>query len=342
MNYVALLGAGFSRNWGGWLASEVFEYLLGCPEVIENRRLQELLWRHQTKGGFENALSELQTEARRAGRSDDHALHSLQQAIQSMFNAMNSAFLSVRAGQLVNESGELDIHPAVRNFLIRFDAIFTLNQDTFLEHYYLPYSARTHTEKRKHAELPGVTHRRIPRPDRLGDSSWAEDEWIPCSASDFEVTSDCQPVFKLHGSSNWKASGGGDLLILGGAKAYEIKLHPILQRYHSEFEKSLQQPNTRLMVIGYGFRDEHINKVIEDAVNTHGLQMFVIDPTGSSLVDQFRQTPATAPIQVPLNPQHWFAKSLIGASRRSLHETFGSDVIERNKVMRFFEGGRPQ
>jgi hypothetical protein len=25
-----LTGAGFSRNWGGWLADEAFEYLLGC------------------------------------------------------------------------------------------------------------------------------------------------------------------------------------------------------------------------------------------------------------------------------------------------------------------------
>lgn len=338
MNYVALLGAGFSRNWGGWLANEVFEYLLGCPEVIGNRRLQELLWRHQPKGGFENALSELQAEAKRAEPSDKQALQSLQQAIQGMFETMNAAFLNVPAGQLINESGARDIHPPVRDFLVRFDAIFTLNQDTFLEHYYLAYSERTHAEKRKRAELPGVKHRHIPRPGRLDNPSWAEDEWMPCSNADFQIASDRQPVFKLHGSSNWKAAGGGDLLVLGGAKAHEIQLHPILQRYHAEFERCLQQPHTRLMVIGYGFRDEHINKVIETAVHTHGLQMFVIDPAGSNLVDQFRQTPVHAPIQVPLDPDHWFAKALIGASRRSLHETFGTDVIERNKVMRFFDG----
>jgi hypothetical protein len=32
-NYL-LTGAGFSRNWDGWLADEAFEYLLGCSEVI--------------------------------------------------------------------------------------------------------------------------------------------------------------------------------------------------------------------------------------------------------------------------------------------------------------------
>ena len=58
MNYALLLGAGFSRNWGGWLADEAFEYLLGCRQI--NMPLRELLISHKRKGGFEAALAELQ------------------------------------------------------------------------------------------------------------------------------------------------------------------------------------------------------------------------------------------------------------------------------------------
>lgn len=47
-----LLDAGFSRNSGGWLASEAFEYLPGCPEVCASGELRALLWRHQATGGF--------------------------------------------------------------------------------------------------------------------------------------------------------------------------------------------------------------------------------------------------------------------------------------------------
>jgi hypothetical protein len=36
---ILLTGAGFSRNWGGWLADEVFDYLLGCPEMNEDIRI---------------------------------------------------------------------------------------------------------------------------------------------------------------------------------------------------------------------------------------------------------------------------------------------------------------
>jgi hypothetical protein len=58
MRYLLLTGAGFSRNWGGWLADEAFEYLLGCAEITPFIRSQ--LWK--TKGlklGFEDTLREL-------------------------------------------------------------------------------------------------------------------------------------------------------------------------------------------------------------------------------------------------------------------------------------------
>jgi hypothetical protein len=60
MHYYLLTGAGFSANWGGWVAAEAFEYLLGCPEILADDRLRDLLWEYQLKGGFEDALAELQ------------------------------------------------------------------------------------------------------------------------------------------------------------------------------------------------------------------------------------------------------------------------------------------
>ena len=51
MNFVLLLGAGFTRNWGGWLASEVFEYLLGSPEIDDN--LCRLLLHYKRERGWQ-------------------------------------------------------------------------------------------------------------------------------------------------------------------------------------------------------------------------------------------------------------------------------------------------
>jgi hypothetical protein len=59
MPYYLLTGAGFSRNWGGWLANEAFEYLLGSPEIDDY--LRSILWQTKLSGeGFEGALSAVQ------------------------------------------------------------------------------------------------------------------------------------------------------------------------------------------------------------------------------------------------------------------------------------------
>src|ERR1700738_524584 len=55
MTHIVLTGAGFSRNWGGMLASDVFTYLLGCNELDEE--LRRLLWRDRS---FEDVLAALQ------------------------------------------------------------------------------------------------------------------------------------------------------------------------------------------------------------------------------------------------------------------------------------------
>src|SRR5262245_52500715 len=92
MPHILLTGAGFSRNWGGWLADEAFEYLLGCSRVSS-----ELLWRYKGNGGFEAALSELQLESGKAGRSVAllNEFTDFDAAVRGMFADMNEAFARI-------------------------------------------------------------------------------------------------------------------------------------------------------------------------------------------------------------------------------------------------------
>jgi hypothetical protein len=164
MANLLLLGAGFSRNWGGWLATEAFEYLLGCPEVASNPSLASLLWRHQPQGGFEAALAELQLNYSRDPRSGEAALMGLQAAVSRMFDDMNGALMETTGWEFQNH-----IERTVGTFLTRFDAIFTLNQDVLLEHYYMNDNiALTGKKKWAGAQLPGM--RRVPaqEPDQHG------------------------------------------------------------------------------------------------------------------------------------------------------------------------------
>lgn len=325
-----LLGAGFSRNWGGWLATEAFEYLLGCPEVARDPSLGQLLWRHQPQGGFESALAELQLAYSRDPRSNEAALMGLQSAVTRMFADMNGALMEITGWEFQNH-----IKRMVGTFLTRFDAIFTLNQDVLLENYYVNDNiALTGKKKWAGAQLPGMC--RVPTPDPMHSNSWARSTWTPLPEDGFKVDPAFQPILKLHGSSNWAHADGRPMLIMGGAKAREIGQTPILNWYASVFEESLTAQPSRLMVIGYGFRDDHINAAIGKAVE-RGLKLFVIAPEGAELARRLNPTRERGMIAMATPLEGILEQSLIGASRRQLRDIFGGDTAEHNKVMRFFD-----
>lgn len=83
MAHILLLGAGFSRNWGGLLATEIFDYLIGLPDIKADSYLTKVLWVNKNSGGFENALAEVQTAfSMDRGKYTGH-LQRLQDAVSS-------------------------------------------------------------------------------------------------------------------------------------------------------------------------------------------------------------------------------------------------------------------
>ena len=88
-------------------------------------------------------------------------------------------------------------------------------------------------------------------------------------------------------------------------------------------------------MIGYGFRDPHVNDVIIESVKRYRLNFFVIDPSGSDVVR--RANPSFGgPIYSPNALDDAFKQGLVGASQRGLSETFGNDQISHENVMAFF------
>jgi hypothetical protein len=268
MAYYLLIGAGFSRNWGGWLAAEAFEYLLGRREIAENEQLRQSLWAAQARGGFEDALATLQAASLRGDNVATENLRILQAAVLAMFEDMN-------AGYFANPQFEFSglAQRSIAHFLAHFDAIFTLNQDLLLEHHYLSNDPALHIPgKWSGAAMPGVSPS-MPVGTN-GIMSWAQRWFNPVPKSEFVVPRGVQPLFKLHGSSNWREADGSSMLVIGGNKMRAIGLSPILNWYHEEFGRCLSEPDSRLMVIGYGFRDDHINELIVRGVDQNGLKLF--------------------------------------------------------------------
>lgn len=330
MTHVLLLGAGFSRNWGGWLASEAFEYLLGCPEVAARPLLRDLLWQCQGKGGFEAALCAIQTLFIRDPKTHTEDLQLMQSAVKKMFDDMNKGYFERPNFEFSNH-----IERGVGPFLSRFDAIFTLNQDLLLEHFYIDRNVMLTSNKRwDGAELPGMVP--VPGGGPEHQQSWAKRQWMPARANTARNPR-FQPIFKLHGSVNWQHEvHGAPIMIIGGNKVQDINASPLLSAYQTEFEKTLYS-GCRMMAIGYGFRDPHINDTIIRAILEAGAQLFIIAPEGGD-IGRVNNPTNQAAIRVPTQLEEAIARGLIGASTRSLAETFGGDsATELRKMMRFFE-----
>jgi hypothetical protein len=115
-----LTGAGFSRNWGGWLANEAFEYLIGTDHI--HPRVRALLWQHKDKGGFEAVYQLLKDGA--TNPTDSDVFRSFHMMVTGMFHQMGHGFRGAEFGA------------SMLTFLTSFDAIFTLNQDTLMESIY--------------------------------------------------------------------------------------------------------------------------------------------------------------------------------------------------------------
>jgi hypothetical protein len=122
---------------------------------------------------------------------------------------------------------------------------------------------------------------------------------------------------------------------MGGDKVGMIQRFPVLAWYARKFEEYLCLPDTRLMIIGYGFRDEHINRAICASVE-RGLKIFNVSPEGADHARMLDPTNGAAIKGPKTSLEDAFERGLIGASRRFLSETFAGDDAEWEKINRFF------
>jgi len=320
-----LLGAGFSRNWGGWLADEVFEYLLGRPEIVASEELRRILWESQLRGGFEYALEVLQAAAGRGDSGASDHVEKLKAAVVAMFDEMNYAFDDIVNWELSDQHDS-----QISTFLMKFDAIFSLNQDLLLERHYLSGNPELrHPERWIGAAMPGIAPIAAPTASIIGQ------RWQILADDEFKIDARIQPYFKLHGSTNWNSRDGKGTLVIGGNKTEAIGGSPILTWYFREFEAALFAGDARLMVIGYGFRDQHINDLIIRAVNHCGLKLFVVSPEGAGQARLVNRSAGGA-IHASDKLESAFERGVIGASRRGLKEIFGGRGAELAKLERYF------
>jgi hypothetical protein len=84
---------------------------------------------------------------------------------------------------------------------------------------------------------------------------------------------------KLHGSLAWQHKDSPThVYITGLNKTKFICNQALLSWYLDFFKYALMRPDAKLLIIGYGFRDDHINEIIRQAIKKYALKIYIIDP----------------------------------------------------------------
>lgn len=260
---VLLVGAGFSYNWGGLLAGEVGGQILSHPSVQARPRLGALI---HSEPSFEDAL-----EKTRTGLFEAADAEAMETAIRSVFDGMDADFRNPQPPVLGATINQFIAKFCPGPVAVGTGYVFSLNQDLLLERIYgiqpdkqLLMSPGIRWQGQR-PPLPAAAH---PIPlATVTDPSVEEPQLL----RNFNL-------IKLHGSVNWRTPDGAHSMVMGRRKPLTISQSPLLGWYHRVFESVLFSGDVSLMVIGYGWGDEHINQTIADAVRDHGLRIYSWNP----------------------------------------------------------------
>lgn len=100
-------------------------------------------------------------------------------------------------------------------------------------------------------------------------------------------------LLKLHGSVDWDASNDqvrkvqekptNPVLIYPSAAKYQLSFQQPYLEFMSRFQIALRQSNVGLIIVGFGFNDDHIVAPIQAALRSNiGLRAIVVDPAARS------------------------------------------------------------
>jgi hypothetical protein len=201
--------------------------------------------------------------------------------------------------------------------------IFTLNQDLFFERLY----------SNQILSIPGIKNNSEWFTTRFKDKLRPEDYiQLPnekeLNHNKSDILSDGNFfLLKLHGSYNWISFDGTQKMVIGRGKTGQIQKEPLLKYYCEVFKKVLSQNQRRLLIIGYGFGDEHINRVISESVRDNGLKIYIISPVSP---EEFKRKL----LKNNLGKDIW--QGISGYFPYSLKEIFSDEVNKNRAIKRNF------
>lgn len=273
---ILFTGAGFTKNFGGLLAREMWSKIFNDSGVQACPPIKELLMKDlDYESIYHKVVNGNYSKDEKKIISD-----SILKAYRALDDICREWIYRNDAPYPVNIYGVNKLIERFSGDSNKIGFFFTLNQGLFIERHF-------------NSSISGLIHpggiRRIPDTRKIIIKLPLEDLDFITLPTDGELKGNGTRLHsgtihyvKLHGSYGWWSSDGSNCYVIGKEKENRIAGEPLLSWYFSLFQKALSHPSRKLLIIGYGFKDVHINKVFADSIKNSGLALYVISPSDQS------------------------------------------------------------
>lgn len=274
---ILLTGAGFTKNFGGFLGSEMWSKIFNNPKIDKLSEIKEML---HNDFNFENVYANVINSNNFAIDQRKLFQEIILESYKDMDDMVKNYTFTGRDPYGVNFSEARKLLGSFAGNGQEVGVHFTLNQDLFLER----------KVQRKALGLSGPEYKDYAQQieSRRLDTSKSiilPDQTFIEEFKTKHLSSVGNLVYvKLHGSYGWSSATGDNQMILGINKLKDIKKEPLLNWYFELFEQTLYRNEVKLFIIGYGFTDEHINNCLLKAVSKYNTRLYIISPESPEIL----------------------------------------------------------
>lgn len=277
-----LLGAGFTANFGGFLAKEIWAKIFSNPDLDQLPQVKKFFKDEKNKFDFENIFSIVM----QGSRYSTEEKNKFEKIIVETYIEMQKI---IRHG----EKRISDLHGVNKEKLTEFINLFlfkddqagicfTLNQDLFFEQKFgwQPFISKTKWYSQSRLQQCGGYKATYTNSDPNVLLNQGELDKFSGNELNTELNKIKKQhnilYMKLHGSLGWVSSDGKSRMIIGKNKKEDIEKEPLLNFYFQKFKKALNRDGVKLLVIGYSFNDKHVNECLVNAINSKKLKLYVV------------------------------------------------------------------
>jgi len=262
-NILLFTGAGFTANYGGFLAREMWAKIYNNPKLNGAEAIKQAM---RDEFDYEKLYSQIIVNRR---EYPEEQIKIFEEVLDETHVSLYKTIDKVDVHEIAPIKELLDFFK--REEENKIGACFTLNHDVFLERHfqwepYGPVNINYFDPRNSNNTNIDLNFKNIPENDE--------------EIKEFENDNlEKFAYIKLHGSLRWRSkSQNSDTIITGINKYDAIQKIPLLKWYLDLFNQAIQRTNVKLIIIEYGFGDEHINHCLKTAIIEHGLKLYIVSP----------------------------------------------------------------